>query len=354
MGPVLRWVLLLAVPLALGLEAAGRAGPWVFALALLALLPLAGWMGEATEALAARAGATVGGLLNASFGNAAELIVAMVALSAGKVAVVKASIIGSVLSNLLMVLGLAVFLGGLRYHTQRFSRESAGLLATLLVLATIALTLPALFDFSARSYFQTAAPRAADLWYSLAVAGVLILAYLANLVFALFTHRDLVGAPIAGEAPRWPFGRAIFVLFLATAGVVAMSELVVRHLEAATRALGISEFFVGIVLIPLAGNAAEHLAAVGFALKNRVELTVQIALGSSLQIALLVAPILVLFGYLTGRPMDLVFRNPLELGALVASALITTAVVQDGQTHWFEGVLLLGVYLLLAFAFFFV
>jgi len=350
-GPVLRWLLLLAVPLALGLELLGGAGSWVFGLSLLALLPLAGWMGEATEELAARAGATVGGLLNASFGNAAELIVGAVALSAGKVAVVKASITGSILSNLLLVLGLSVFLGGLRHHTQRFNKATAGLLATLLVLATIALALPALFDYGARSYFRLARPAGADLAYSLAVAGVLVAAYLANLVFSLVTHRDLVGAPLEGRPPRWSARRALGVLLLSTLGVAAMSELLVRHLEAATRELGLSEFFVGIVLIPLVGNAAEHLAAVGFAIRDRVELTVQIALGSSLQIALLVAPLLVLFGFLVGRPMDLVFQNPLELGGLIASVLITNAVVQDAQTHWLEGILLLGVYLLLAFAF---
>ncbi len=351
---MVRWLLLLALPLALILEARGTAGAWVFLLSLVALLPLAGYMAEATEALAARSGPAVGGLLNASFGNAAELIVGAVALAAGKVAVVKASITGSILSNLLLVLGLAVFLGGLRHHTQRFNREAAGLLATLLILATIALSLPALFDFSATTYFQSRHPGTADLAYSLAVAGVLIVAYLGNLVFSLVTHRELVGATGGVHAPRWSFGFALLVLALATAGVVTMSELLLRHLEAATRELGLSEFFVGIVLIPFTGNAAEHLAAVGFAIKNRVELTVQIALGSSLQIALLVAPLLVLFGYAVGKPMDLVFKNPLELGALVASVLITNAVVQDGKTHWFEGVLLLGVYALLAFAFFFV
>ena len=354
MKGVTRFVLLASVPLALLLGWSGAGAVWVFLSSALALVVLAGWLGRATEELAAHAGATVGGLLNASFGNAAELIIAGVALAAGKVEVVKASITGSLLSNLLLVLGLSVLLGGIRYPEQRFNRESAGLLTSLLTLSLIAYMLPALFDIAERGYFEVADPRRAELVYSLAVAGVLILAYLANLWFSLVSHRDLLGGREEGHEPHWSTAQAVAVLLVSTAGIALMSELLVRHLEEATHALGVSEFFVGIILVPLVGNAAEHLAAVGFAVRDRMDLAVQIAVGSSLQIALLVAPLLVVLGLVLGQPFDLVFKNPLELAALAATVLITNSVVRDGKTHWLEGVLLLGVYLLLAFAFYLV
>ncbi len=349
-----RFLLVLALPLAALGQHLGWPGVLVFFLASLSLLPLAGWMGEATEVLAARTTPALGGLLNATFGNAAELILAGVALAAGHIEVVKASITGSILGNILLVLGLSIFLGGLRYPEQRFSTESAGHLATLLTLSLVAFALPALFDLSERIYFGVANPEGADLRYSLAASGVLIASYFASLGYTLVTHRDL----FKGEGPRhavegspW---RAAAVLLFATLGVVAGSELLVRNLEAATRALGISPFFVGIVLVPLVGNAAEHMAAVAFARKNRIDLSVEIAVGSSIQIALLVAPLLVFLGALLGQPFDLVFKNPLELAALTATVLIANSVLRDGRTRWIEGVFLLGVYALLAFAFFFV
>ncbi|MER3445251.1 MAG: calcium/proton exchanger [Meiothermus sp.] len=327
----------------------------------LALLPLAGWMGQATEELAARAGSTVGGLLNATFGNAAELIIATVALLAGKIEIVKASITGSILSNLLLVLGLSVFLGGLRYLRQNFNAHAAGLLASLLTLTLIAFMLPTFFDLAERSFFNVPDPTLPDELFSLATAGVLILIYLANVYFTLRTHKDLVSGLVSGldeahpeeHSATWSVPVAVGVLAAATVGVAVMAEFLVGSLEAATEVLGLSEFFVGIILIPLVGNAAEHFAAVVFAMKNKMDLAVQIAVGSSLQIALLVAPILVLVGYFAGRPMDLVFHNPLELAALAASILATNAVVRDGESNWLEGFLLLGVYALLGFAFFF-
>jgi len=350
---VTRNLLLLAVPLAFWAEFRHWDGVWIFLISALALLPLASWMGTATEELAARAGSTVGGLLNATFGNAAELIIALIALNAGKVEVVKASITGSLLSNLLLVLGLSIFLGGLRYHRQSFNRQSAGLLVTLLTLSLVAFMLPAFFDLAERSFFEVANPAPPDAAYSLAVAVVLIAVYLANLLFSLVTHRDLVGGLEESHEPRWSFGTAVGVLLAATVGVALMSELLVGSLEEATVALGLSEFFVGIILIPLIGNAAEHLAAVSFAIRNKMDLAVQIAVGSSLQIALLAAPLLVIWGWFTGQPFDLVFHNPLELAGLSAAIIITNAVVRDGETHWLEGVMLLGVYALLAFAFFY-
>ncbi|MER3481403.1 MAG: calcium/proton exchanger [Meiothermus sp.] len=351
---MLNYLLLIFVPVALVLELLHAPGVWIFIVSALALLPLAGWMGRATEELAARTGSTVGGLLNATFGNAAELIIAGVALAAGKIDVVKASITGSILSNLLLVLGLSIFLGGLRFNTQRFNANSANIMATLLVLSMVAFLLPAFFDLAERSYFRVD-PRLPDLSFSHAAAIVLILVYLANIYFSLRTHRDLVGSggKEHHEGAVWSLPVAVGVLALATVGVAVMAELLVGSLEAATETLNLSEFFVGIILIPLVGNAAEHFAAVSFALKNKMDLSVQIAIGSSLQIALLVAPLLVLLGWGIGKPLDLVLRNPLELGALFASIIATNAVVRDGETNWLEGFLLLGVYALLAFAFFF-
>ncbi|RIH85145.1 Ca(2+)/H(+) antiporter [Meiothermus luteus] len=349
------YILLAFVPLAVALEVSHAPAVWIFLASSLALLPLAGLMGRATEELAGRAGSTVGGLLNATFGNAAELIIALVALFAGKIEVVKASITGSILSNLLLVLGLSVFLGGLRYSTQRFNAQAARLMASLLTLTLIAFLLPALFDLAERGFFKVVDPSLPDQMFSLATAGVLVLIYLSNVYFSLRTHKDLISG-ISDEEHHeatWSLPVAVGVLAAATAGVAVMAEFLVGSLEEATQALGLSEFFVGIILIPLVGNAAEHFAAVVFAMKNKMDLAVQIAVGSSLQIALLVAPILVIVGYFAGHPMDLVFQNPLELAALAASILATNAVVRDGETHWLEGVLLLGVYLLLGFAFFF-
>jgi len=346
-------VLLLAIPLALIAEYAGLGGVWVFLLSALSLLPLASWMGRATEELAARLGSTAGGLLNATFGNAAELIIALIALSAGKVEVVKASISGSLLSNLLLVLGLSIFAGGLKYHRQQFNKQNAGLLVSLTTLALVAFMLPAFFDMAERNYFGVSDPALPDASFSLVVAIVLIAIYAGDLIFSLVTHRELVGGVESAHEPEWSARLALGVLVAATLGVALMSELLVGSLEAATESLGLSEFFIGIILIPLVGNAAEHIAAVGFALKNKMDLAVQIAVGSSLQVALLVAPILVIWGWISGVRFDFVFHNPLELAGLAASIIFTNSVVRDGETNWLEGLMLLGVYALLAFAFFF-
>lgn len=356
-GAMWNYILLGFVPVAVLLEVIHAPAVWIFLVSALALLPLAGLMGRATEELAARAGSTVGGLLNATFGNAAELIIAAVALMAGKIEIVKASITGSILSNLLLVLGLSVFLGGLRFTTQKFNSQSANIMTSLLTLAMLALLLPAFFDIAERGYFGVSDPRLADLSFSHAAAIVLILVYLANIYFSLRTHKDLVSGideEHAGEhETSWSIPLSVGVLAAATVGVAIMAEFLVGSLEEATRVLGLSEFFVGIILIPLVGNAAEHFAAVSFAIKNKMDLAVQIAIGSALQIALLVAPLLVIFGWIISKPMDLVIINPLELGALAASIIATNAVVRDGETNWLEGFLLLGVYALLAMAFFF-
>ncbi|WP_027480721.1 calcium/proton exchanger [Deinococcus pimensis] len=345
-------LLLVFVPVAFVLEYAGVGGTWVFLVSALAILPLAGLMGRATEELAARTGTAVGGLLNATFGNATELIIAFFALQAGRIDVVKASIVGSILGNLLLVLGLSVLLGGLRFHVQIFNRRSAGNVASLLTISVLALLIPTIFDVVSRRTETNAEVTRLDVSLSDATAVVLILLYVANIVFSLVTHRDLISTSDESNEEQhatWSPARATFVLLGATVLVGFMSEFLVGSLEAATATLGLSELFVGLVLIPIIGNAAEHTAAVTFALKNRMELAVTIAFGSTVQVALLVAPVLVLLGLVVGQPMNLVVSQ-LELVAVAAAVVIANSVSRDGETNWLEGVMLLGVYAILAFA----
>ncbi|PNY83054.1 calcium/proton exchanger [Deinococcus koreensis] len=356
---IVKWlnILLVFLPVAVFLEVTGGNPTLIFISACLAILPLAGIMGSATEQLAVRAGSTVGGLLNATFGNATELIIAFFALQAGKLEVVKASIIGSILGNLLLVMGLAVFLGGLKYKEQKFNLKSASTIASLLTISLIALSIPTIFDYAARA---VAPERVAQLDVNLsdATAVVLIIMYIAYIFFTLRTHKDILstsddeGARDEHDGPLWSVPLAVGVLAGATIGVAFMSEFLVGTLEAATATLGLTEFFVGLILIPIIGNAAEHAAAVMFALKNKMDLSMTISLGSTVQVALLVAPLLVLAGLIVGKPMNLVV-TPLELISIGAAVLIGNSVVRDGETNWLEGILLLGVYVILAFAVFF-
>lgn len=350
-------LLLVFIPVAFVLEFTHAADTWIFAASCLAILPLAGLMGRATEELAVRTGPTIGGLLNATFGNATELIIAFFALSAGKFDVVKASITGSILGNLLLVLGLALFLGGLRHTRQTFNAHAAQVTASLLTISVIAFLIPALFDLTERTLGVAASEvRVDDTHLALGVSLVLIGLYAANIIFSLVTHRDLLTGSDEGHEQHqatWSPPVAIAVLLGATVLVGFMSEFLVSSLEGFTAAFGLSEFFVGIIIIPIVGNAAEHAAAVVFALKNKMDLAVTIALGSTVQVALLVAPLLVVLSFLIGRPMDLVLNNQLELVALVGAVLIANSVSRDGETNWFEGLMLLGVYLILGIAFFF-
>jgi Ca2+:H+ antiporter len=319
---------------------------WVFLTACLGVLPLAGYMGEATEHLAHRTTPTIGGLLNATFGNAAELIIAIVALRAGLVELVKASITGSILGNLLLILGLAIVAGGLNRSELRFNRTSAGMSSGMLALAVVALVFPALFH-------ALHPQAAAELRMSEAVALVLLVTYAFSLLFTLKTHRRLFGAeahPL--EGPVWSVRRALLVLCGATVGVAVESELLVHAATETTEALGLSTMFLGLIVIPIIGNAAEHAAAVVLARKGQIELGFQIALGSSTQVALLVAPILVFAGLGLGQQMDLVFR-PFEVLALGMATMVTAIITLDGESHWFEGVQLLAVYALVAVGAFF-
>ncbi|HEX7021750.1 MAG TPA: calcium/proton exchanger [Trueperaceae bacterium] len=350
-------VLLIFVPVAFVLEFSHASDTLIFGAACLAILPLAGLMGRATEELAVRTGSTIGGLLNATFGNATELIIAFFALSAGKFEVVKASITGSIIGNLLLVLGLALFLGGLRYARQTFNAHGAQVTASLLTISVIAFLVPALFDYTERALgVGASAIRVDDTHLAFGVSLVLIALYAANIVFTLFTHRDLLSTADQsheGAEAAWSPPVAVGVLLAATVLVGFMSEFLVGSLDGFTTALGLSEFFVGIIIIPIVGNAAEHAAAVLFAMKNKMDLSVTIALGSTVQVALLVAPVLVLLSFAIGRPMDLVLHNPLELITLIGAVLIGNSVARDGETNWLEGLMLLGVYVIAAIAFFF-
>lgn len=355
----MKWLnaLLIFLPVAVFLEVTGGNPTLIFLSAALAIVPLAGIMGQATEQLAVRTGSTVGGLLNATFGNATELIIAFFALSAGKLEVVKASIVGSILGNLLLVMGLAVLLGGLKYKEQRFNLKSAGTISSLLVISVLALMIPTIFDLAARA---VAPERVATLDVNLsdATAVVLILVYVGYIYFTLVSHRDILstaddeGVHDEEGGPLWSVPRAVATLAAATVAVAFMSEFLVGTLEAATASLGLTEFFVGLILIPIIGNAAEHAAAVMFALRNKMDLSMTISLGSTVQVALLVAPLLVLAGLLVGQPMNLVV-SPLELVAIFGAVIIANSVVRDAETNWLEGLLLLSVYLILGFAVFF-
>lgn len=345
-----RLLLLVAVPVSIVLGYILHApAVWVFGTACLGVLPLAGYMGEATEHLAHRTGPTIGGLLNATFGNAAELIIALVALRAGLVELVKASITGSILGNLLLILGLALIAAGTRKPEVRFNRTSAGMSAGMLALAVVALVFPALFH----AVHPEAAARLSELHMSEAVAGILIFTYACSLLFTLRTHRALLGGeahPMSG--PVWGPGKAVAVLAAATVGVAVESELLVHAATEATEAIGLSSVFLGLIVIPIIGNAAEHAAAVVLSRKGQIDLGLQIALGSSTQVALLIAPVLVFAGVLMGQDMNLVFR-PFEVLALGMAVMVTAIITLDGESHWFEGVQLLAVYGMVAVGAFF-
>jgi Ca2+:H+ antiporter len=346
-----RW-LLVFVPIAVLLEhrAADRA-LWVFLASALAIMPLAGWMGRATEELAARTGEGVGGLLNATFGNAAELIIAISALHAGLYGVVKASIAGSIIGNILLVLGAAMLAGGVKNRPeQSFNASGARSQATMLTLAAIALILPAAYE----RVLGTGAPALAPLsvWISIALLGV----YAANLAFSLITHRALFAGHGAAEehAAPWSVGRALGVLAVATLGVAWMSEILVGAIEPVGHELGLSDTFVGVFVVAVLGNAAEHATAITAAIKNRMDLSLSIAIGSSVQVALFVAPFLVLLSYaIAPEPMDLAFSGGLVVTVLL-SVIVLGQVAGDGRSDWLKGVQLLAVYLILGLAFFFV
>ena len=346
--------LLLLIPVSVGLAYFDAPPIWMFASAAAAIVPLAEWIRRATEEMAERVGPAIGGLLNVSFGNAAELILALFVLYSGKTSVVKATITGSIIGNSLFGLGIAILIGSWKRPKQTFHRERAGLLGSLLILSVIALLIPALFDYTERGLLAAAGTETLDERLSLGVSVVLILVYAANLAYTLVTHRDVFTIEEKRKRPTWSLLTSLAVLFGATAAVAWEAYLVAGALEATAGTLKLSEFFLGIIVLPLVGNAAEFFAAFSFARQNRMGLVMSIAVGSSIQVALLMAPLLVLVSYALGRSMNLVFSNPLELIAIAAAAFAVNSIAQDGETTWFEGVLLIAVYALLAMTFFFV
>ena len=335
-----RLILLAAVPISVVLHYLHASALAVFATACLGVLPLAAYMGRATEHLAHRTGPTLGGLLNATFGNAAELIISIVALQAGLVDLVKASITGSILGNLLLILGLSLLAGGIHRNELRFNRANAGMSAGMLALAVVALVFPALFH----ALHPEQAARLSELRLSEAVAVILLVTYGLSLLFTLRTHRCLFWSesePLEGVP--WGPGKAVLVLALATVGVAVESELLVHAATEASQSVGLGQLFLGLIIVPIIGNAAEHATAVVVAHKGKMDLALQIALGSSTQVALLVAPILVFAGLALGREMNLVF-TPFEVMALALTTGVTAIITLDGESHWFEGVQLLAVY----------
>ncbi len=352
--PSLDW-LLIFVPIAALLEfTRPQEHVWIFVASALAIIPLAGWLGHATEHLAAHTGEGAGGLLNATFGNAAELIIAFAALQRGLYDVVKASLTGSIIGNILLVAGLAIFMGGLKHKVQRFQAVAARAQSTLLTLAGISLIVPATFHHLAKA----SAKVEHDL--SLEIAVVLLAVYAAHLVFSLVTHKKLFsGLPSSEETERgkhpetWSVRKSVAVLAGATALVAWMSEILVGSVEQAAHSWGMTSLFIGVIVVAIIGNAAEHSSAVVMAMKNRMDLSLSIAIGSSIQIALFVAPLLVIASRFFGqRPMDLVF-TPIEVVAIVMSIVIVGEISSDGESNWMEGAMLLAVYLIVGISFFF-
>jgi Ca2+:H+ antiporter len=346
-------------PVAVGLDVAGASAPLVFFASAGAVIPAAALIAEATEELSARSGPGVAGLVNVTFGNAPELIIAAFALGRGLQEVVKASLVGSIIGNSLLVLGAAMLAGGWKRTRQTFSHMAAQAQTGLLLVTSIALILPAIFELIHGGRLPSVGERRHSFGHqldhlSLAVALVLIATYLAGLVFSLRTHRDLFYPDSeAGEPPRWSLRRSVLTLAAAAGLVALMSELLVGSVQAASRDIGLSQFFVGVFIIAIVGNAAEHYVAVLAAAKGKMDLAVNIAIGSSAQIGLFVAPVLVLLSYVIGPgPLALVF-NGYEIAGLVLAALITTALTSDGESTWFEGVELLAVYVILALVFYY-
>jgi Ca2+:H+ antiporter len=346
------------IPAAVALELAGASASLVFASSALGIVPTAALMSEATEHLAARSGPGVGGLVNVTFGNAPELIIAIFALADGLQEVVKASLVGSIVGNALLVLGAAMLAGGWRRTRQKFERTAAQTQAGMLMLTVIALALPSVLELAGHVSLPSVGEVRRHFGVniedvSIAVALVLIATYVAGLFFSLRTHRDLFNPQRADEIEgAWSVRRSVATLAVAGVLVAVMSELLVGSIEHASHALGVSQFFVGASVVAIVGNAAEHYVAIVAAAKDKMDLAVNIAIGSSAQIGLFVAPALVLLSFAVGPfPLALVF-NPYEIVALLAAGVAATALVSDGESTWFEGIQLLALYAVIGIVFY--
>jgi Ca2+:H+ antiporter len=351
------------IPIAIALDIAGAGAGLIFFSSAAGVIPTAALMGRSTEELAARSGPGIGGLLNVTFGNAPEIIIAFFALREGLQEVVKASLVGSILGNILLVMGAAMLVGGLKRPRQHFDRTAANVQSTMLMLACVALIMPAIFELVIGGTLPN--PTAESKQFpddleklSFGVAVVLMGTYVAGLVFSLRTHSDLFNPAHAEEDhvghDAWTVKRSVIMLAIAGIAVGVMSEILVGSIEEASDAVGLSPFFVGVIVVAIVGNAAEHWVAVFFAARDKMDLSVNIAIGSAAQIALFAAPLLVLVSFVIGDfPMALVF-NGLELGAILLAVFIANQVTQEGESTWFEGLQLLAVYAVLGLTFFFV
>jgi len=353
------YLLALFIPIAVVLKIADAPDTAIFFTAAIGVIPTAALMGRATEELATQSGPGIGGLLNVTFGNAPELIIALFALGKGLQEVVKASIVGSIVSNALLVLGASMLVGGWRREKQTFNRTAANSQASMLLLALVAVVMPAIFELVRGHGLPQVGTTHVNFGHKVevvsALAAVLLLfSYAAGLFFSLRTHRDLFNPhqPDHDDLARaWPVRQSVAALAIAGAGVALMSELLVGSIEHAAKSIGLSQFFIGAVVVAIVGNAAEHWVAVTVAWKNKMDLAVNIAVGSAAQVALFVTPVLVLISFVLGpHPMALVF-NGYELVAMLFAVLIATHMTNEGESNWFSGMQLLFVYLLLAVVF---
>lgn len=351
---MIRLGLLALVPVAPVLHyVLGLSPLWVFVTGLMGVGVLAEWIRAATEQLARHTGPAIGGLLTISLGSMAELILALFVLVQGEVEVVHAQITGSIIGTSLLGLGLAIVVGSFGRERQSFERERAGLMSTLLILAVIALLLPAVFDSVVSGAANAGRAAASDERLSLAVSATLLLLYVCNLIYTLVTHRDVFATGEEDTGRKgWPLWRCMAVLGVATGAAAGESELVSAALTDAAGTLHLSPIFLGVIVLALVGTVADLFSAVWFAHQDRMGLAMSICIGSAIQVALVVAPLLVLVSWLIGHPMTLVFRSPLDLFAIAGTAFIVNAITRDGETTWFEGVLLIGVYVVFAIAFF--
>jgi Ca2+:H+ antiporter len=350
--------LLLAVPAAIVLRFVPAWGneTVLFFAAALGIIPLAAWMGRATDHLGDRVGPGMGALLNATFGNAPELLIGLMALSKGLTEVVKASITGSIIGNILLVLGTSIFLGGMRYPHQRYNQTGTRVAATSLALAVIGLTIPTIFHEAVARQTPHSNP-VLEHNLSLVIAIILFATYLFWLIFSAFTHRALFAVETSAEpeadlSGTWPMRKAVIVLGVSTAFVAILSEFLAASVESACHALGLTEMFVGVIIVAIVGNAGEHSTAITVALKNKMDLCLGIAIGSSVQIALLITPVLVFASYFLGHPMTLQFSLP-EIASIALSVGLVVMISGDGECNWVEGAQLLAVYAILATLFFF-
>ncbi len=352
---MIRIALLPIIGIAPVLEYVFRFGSvWVFVSGLAGIAVLAEWIRFCASQLAMRVGPAIGGLLTVTLGSLAELLLAISVLLRGHIDVVHAQITGSILATSLLGLGMAILIGGLAREQQHFRKERANLLSSLLILSVIALLLPAVSDYTRRSITHSDDIAAGDEVLSVAVSGVLLFIYVANLFYTLVTHRDIFGGSekISTGEQGWAIWQSLLVLALATAAAAAESELVSGALQDVATALDLSPLFLGVIVLALVSTVADVFAAVWFARKDRMDLAISICIGSSIQVALVVAPLLVVLSWLIGSPMTLVFRNPLELFVIAGATFAVSAIASDGETTWFEGVLLIGVYILFGTAFY--